>query len=284
MQKGGIEITIYLENAIVDNMIINTLLLYFVFRTIKEQPKWRRIVLAAGVGTVAAIALPLLSYTGIAAFLIRLFVGAMMVFIVQNKNLTRFTLFYLLFLGYTFALGGAIYGLLFMFHSTAGSLLYFTYATSIPMGVFVLTAVAGLYLINLLIKYLNLRQSVNNHLQDLVIYNDGEKFKVLSYMDTGNRLVDPESRAPVVIITLSLFLKMFPEVTVDRVFLNKLNVKGGYYIDFSTVGNSGKMYTFAPEKIEINKSKTVENVRLGVSMRGFKDAIKYDALLNANLI
>jgi len=281
--------TIYIEHAIIDNMVINTLLLYFVFKTIKQPVPWWRIVISAAVGTAFALVMPLLTWTGISAFLVRMFIGAILVFIVQNKSFARFLLFYLLFLTYTFAFGGAIYGLLFMFTDVAGGLTYFTYNTAVPMGVLVAGVAVFAWVMRLLIKYLNVRHSVNNLLRDVVIHYGDEKFKITSYLDTGNRLVDPVSKAPVVIITVSLFLKMFPDVSVDRIYLNRLckeGIEDGRYINFSTVGDNGNMFVFAPQKIEIvdkNQKKTHENVRLGVTMKGFKDAIKYDALLHATL-
>jgi stage II sporulation protein GA (sporulation sigma-E factor processing peptidase) len=271
-------------------MVINTLLLWLTFRTIKQQTPWRLVIISATIGTAAALLMPLLTFGGIAMFFVKLFVGATMVFIVQYKSFVRFLLFYMIFLTFTFALGGALYGMLFMFTSTSGSLLYFTNNTSIPIGLLIIGVVIFGKILSLLVKYLNLRQSVNNHLRDVVIHYDGERYKVQSYLDTGNRLIDPRSRAPVVIITLSLFLKMFPEITPDKIVLNKLaasNINDGHYIQFSTVGSDkGKMFVFAPEKIEIvdnRKTKVHQEVRLGVSMKGFKDTIKYDALLNANL-
>ena len=281
--------TIYLEYAIIDNIVINSLLLIFVFRTIKQKVPRMRVGMSVVFGTVAAIVMPMLSYVGVLAFAVKMFVGSVMVYIVQSKSFARFIIFYLLFIGYTFAFGGAVYGLLFMFNSTTGGLLYFTYSTSVPIGVLVVAGVVGAKLISMLVKFLNLRQSVSNYLRDVVIYYQNEKFKVTSYLDTGNRLVDPSSQAPVVIISLSLFLKMFPEVSVERIFLNKLSslgIEDGHYIKFSTVDKGGQMFVFAPQKIEVVESKqrikAHENVRLGVSMKGFRDAVKYDALLNAS--
>ena len=282
--------TIYIENAIIDNMAINTMLLWFVFRTIKSPaPKWR-IFFAAAFGTAWALAMPLLTFSGAGAVAVRLFIGATMCYICHGKSLARFLLFYLLFLTYTFAFGGAIFGILFMLNSTQESLTFFHYNTSVPVGVFVVGIFLFAYIMNLLIKYLNIRHSVNNLLRDVVIHYDNEKFKITSYLDTGNRLIDPKSKAPVVIITMSLFLKMFPDVSVDRIFMNKLckeNINDGHYINFTTVGEDGNMFVFAPDQIEImdgkKKISSHDNVRLGVSMRAFKDAIKYDALLNAHL-
>jgi len=277
--------TIWIEYAIIDNLVINTLLLWFVFRTMKQKaPKWKMFA-SAIVGTIAALLLPMLVYGGVVAFFIKLFIGAVMVFIVQSKSLVRFALFYLLFFVYTFAFGGAVYGIMFMFSSTLGA-----FSSSVSVGGLVLIGLVVWKLLSLCIKFLNLRHSVNNYLRDIVIHQRDEKFRVTSYLDTGNRLVDPKTRAPVVIISLSLFLKMFPEVSIDRVFLNKLaqaGIEDGRYINFSTVDEkSSKMFTFTPQKFEIldakNKVRECENVRLGVSMKGFKDAIKYDALLNAS--
>jgi len=263
---------IYIEHAIIDNMIINSILLWCVFRTIKQAtPRWR-VFFSALVGTGFALVLPLFMFQGALSFFIRLFVGALMVFIVQNKSLPRFTLFYLLFLTYTFALGG----MMLAFISMTG--------LEISHGVVAGTVLAFFLLMKLLIKFLNVRHSLSNHLHDVVIHHKGEQFKITSYLDTGNRLTD--NGTPVVIISLSLFLKIFPDISPDRILLEKLEaeVDGGRYVPLSTIAGQSKIFTFSPQKLEIIKGKTHENVRLGVSMRGFKDAVRYDALLNANLI
>lgn len=279
--------TIYIENAIIDNMVINSLLLYFVFKTIKQPvPRWR-LIISALVGTGFALVMPLLSFTGILAFLIRLFIGAFMVFIVQHKSLARFVLFYLLFLTYTFAFGGAVFGILFMLNSTESGLQFFTYNSAVPVGVLVGGVFMMFLFLKLLVKFLNARHSVSQHLRDIIITHKGQRYRINGYLDTGNRLTDPESGAPVVIISLSLFLKMFPDIPPDRIILNRLSeseVESGRYIPLSTVTGKSKIFTFPPEKLEVIKGKTHSHVRLGVSMKGLgKDAIKYDALLNAQL-
>ena len=269
--------TIYIEYAIIDNMVINCLLFYFVFKTIKQSIPKLKILIASIVGTGFAIALPLLSFNGVAMIFIRLFIGAFLVYIVQNKSLGRWTLFYLLFLTYTFAFGGAVYGVLAMTGLDD---------TRIPVGLVAGTVFSMFLILKLLVKFLNVRHSISQNLRDVVITHKGEKFKVTSYLDTGNRLVDPETNAPVVIISLSLFLKMFPDIPPDKIVLNRLSeneIQSGKYIPLRTVAGKTKIWTFASEKLEIIKGKTHENIRLGVSMQGFKDAIKYDALLHSSL-
>lgn len=284
---------IYIEDAILDNMIINTILFYFVFKTIKERVPWIRVLIAATIGTAFAIVLPVLSWAGILAFAVRMFIGAGLVFIVQNKSFKRWLLTYLLFLAYTFVFGGAVFGVLFMFNSSQGAMDVFNTPAGIPMGLIAGTVFSLFMVMRLLVKYLNARHSVSQHLMDLVIHHRGEKYKVTSYLDTGNKLTDPISDSPVVVISLPLFLKMFPEVSADKIVLNKLageDIEDGRYIPFTTVDSKpGKMFTFAPSEVEIvkgnkNKNSVHKNVRLGLSMRSFKDTVNYDALLNVKLV
>ena len=277
--------TIWIETAIIDNMVINTLLLWFVFKTIKQHPPKFKILLSAAIGTAFALVMPLLTFTGVLALVVRLFIGGFMVFVVQSKSFSRFLLFYIIFLAYTFAFGGAVFGVLFMLNDTVGGLEFFTYNSSVPMGVLVGAVIAFAFLMRLLVKFLNVRHSISNHLRDVVIHHRGERYKITSYLDTGNRLKDPESGAPVVIISLSLFLKMFPDIPPDRILLNKLEseIESGKYINFGTVAGNSKMFTFAPTMLEVLQQGNYNNVRLGVSMKGFRDAVKYDALLNAQM-
>jgi len=284
-------LVVYLEYAIIDNLVINSLLLWLTCRTVKLKPPQWRIIISAVVGTMIALALPLINVPGIwggaLMVAIRIFTGAMLAFIVYNKSFARYLLFLLIFVSYTFALGGAIYGVMFAVMGVEASLLT---STTVPVGVFIGVACVFLWILSKLVKFLNVRHSINNYLRDVIITYKDNKFKITSYLDTGNRLVDPKSQAPVVIITMSLFLKMFPDVSVDRILLNKLckeNIDDGHYINFSTIEKSdGKMFVFAPSKLEIldrKSKKTIDSVRLGVSMKGFRDAVKYDALLNAQL-
>jgi len=280
--------TVYVEYAIIDNLVINALLLWFVFRTIKQPTPKLKIIASTIVGTAFALVLPLVQTqlyglggaSGVLMALIKLLVGALMVLIVQHKSLARYLLFLLLFVTYTFALGGAVYGV------NQATSAFPRAVTAVPMGVFIATAVVFMWILFKLIKFLNVRHSINNYLRDVIITYKDNRFKITSYLDTGNRLVDPKSNAPVVIISMSLFLKMFPDVDVMQLASNKLTLAEGHYIDYSTVASSNKMFVFQPSAFEIvdKRNKKTCDVRLGVSMRGFRDAVKYDALLNAQLV
>jgi phosphatidylglycerophosphate synthase len=214
--------TIYLEYAIVDNIVINLVLLCFVFWNVKNKLAAWKLTICIAVGMVFACVVPLASIGLLTA--------------INPRN------FYI--------------------------------AITILMAAKVFVTCVFLFFMSALIKFLNLRGALNNHLCDIVITYKGKEYKTRAYLDTGNRLIDPESKAPVVIISKRLYLKMVP-------------ILSGHYISFSTVDKAdGKMFVFKPNKFEIvtkDKKTQHENVRIGLAMRDFKDKIKYEALLNVNL-
>ena len=110
----------------------------------------------------------------------------------------------------------------------------------------------------------------------------GKQFRVNALLDSGNALVDPVSQTPVSIISLAMFLEMFPSISADQILFNELEtcVTNGHYIDCQTVNGKGQMFVFAPDKMQINGNQ-VQSL-LGVSTQNFGNQ-KYDAILNIKL-
>lgn len=115
-----------------------------------------------------------------------------------------------------------------------------------------------------------------------VVYHGGKIYKLQSIFDSGNALRDPVSKAPVSIISLPVFLAMFPEITADKIMLDELDESiAGHYINCRTVNGRSKIFVFKPDKMKINGT-TVNDCLLGVSPKDFGN-VQYDALLNAQL-
>ena len=115
-----------------------------------------------------------------------------------------------------------------------------------------------------------------------MIQYKGRNFKINALLDSGNILIDPISQTPVSIISLAVFLQMFPDISADQILLNELDnhVQDGHYINYQTVNGKGKMFVFSPEKLQINGT-TVQSL-LGVTTQNFGNQ-KYDAILNSKL-
>lgn len=115
-----------------------------------------------------------------------------------------------------------------------------------------------------------------------IIQYQGKNIKIKALLDSGNALVDPVSQKPVSIISLAVFLQMFPNITADKILLKELEsyVTEGHYINYQTVSGTGQMFVFPPEKLQINGT-TVQSL-LGVSTQNFGNR-KYDAIINGKL-
>ena len=119
-------------------------------------------------------------------------------------------------------------------------------------------------------------------LHQTMIEYGGKSFRLNALLDSGNALVDPVSHTPVSIISLPVFLQMFPDISADKIMLNELEtcVTDGHYIDCQTVNGKSQLFVFPPDKIQINGT-TVKSL-LGVSTQNFGNQ-KYDAILNIKL-
>ncbi len=119
-------------------------------------------------------------------------------------------------------------------------------------------------------------------LHQAMIKYGGKSFRLHALMDSGNALVDPISKQPVSIISLPVFLKMFPEISADQILLHELEsfIIGGHYIDCQTVNGKSQLFVFTPEQMQIDG--TAVQSLLGVSTQNFGNQ-KYDAILNIKL-
>lgn len=109
----------------------------------------------------------------------------------------------------------------------------------------------------------------------------GKSFRLNALLDSGNALTDPISGKPVSIISLPVFLQMFPEIPADKIVLQELETcVTGHYINCQTVSGKSQLFVFSPDKMQINGT-TVQSL-LGVSTQNFGNQ-KYDAILNIKL-
>lgn len=208
--------TIYVEYAVIDNLLVNAILLWFMFRTVRNKMAFWKMTMCAGVGLFFALVLPICSMSMLTVF--------------NPKS------FYL--------------------------------AIGLLMAVKVFVTIMFIWLLSILIKIMTKQGKAENFIRDVTITHRDREYKIRAFLDTGNRLIDPKSLAPVVVISRDLYMKMFP-------------ILSGYYIDFATVGKRGKMLVFKPASFSIDNQSF--DVRLGVSSKNFRTPIKYDALLNANI-
>lgn len=259
---------VYIEYAILDNMVINSILLHLACKSIGVHPKWWLIAISAGIGTVGAILLPLVSLPNFILIVLKLILGLSMILLVTRKN-SRALRFSgtILFFVYTFTLGGIAVGILNLMEANVTSAFMLNYSSFIPVGVVILAAFFLMKTVEYLVKYVKQRKKLAPVLQEFEVEISGIKAGGIGFIDTGNRLIDYSSGLPIMIITSDWMRKNFKSAKFRDV--RKLEVG-------SVGGIRANITVFTPNEVRV-EGKLVQVV-IGVTSKSFSDAVHYDAV------
>ena len=120
----------------------------------------------------------------------------------------------------------------------------------------------------LYIKSLSKIKTINNNYYKVDIYlKDKPKITLIAYLDTGNKLIDPYTFKPIILVS-------------NRIIT--YNPKKFIIVPYNTIDNSGILKCFKPEKIYIDKVGYRHKLLIGlVNNIGIEGA---DCILNQKLI
>ena len=108
---------VYIEYAILDNVIINYLLLSVTNKICNLNVNFKKIFFSSVVATIFSILKPLVTLNNILAILLKLIMGCVIICILYKfKKFKHFLCVYLIFLSVTFLFGGFVIGILSIFN------------------------------------------------------------------------------------------------------------------------------------------------------------------------
>lgn len=175
---------VYIEYAVLDNLIIDGLLLYLACKTLKISARWWRILLGAAVGTACALLSVFVS--GFYLYAVKAVTLFLMCVITVGFGKKLFW-HILLTLAYTFLLGGAIVGLFELFcvdYVTDGGTFY---ELNVPLFVYVLAVfLVGFLCYSVAVYFRNLKK-IAPYLVKISVTLDKE-YQASAFLDSGNTL------------------------------------------------------------------------------------------------
>ena len=282
---------VYIEYVLMDNLIINYLILLLTKKTINLSVKKINTLLSNVIATTFAVIMPLINLSGVLLFLYKILVGIIVVLIFQKpKNLKMFIVTFLIFISYTFMLGGFVYAITLMLNLKTTNNGIFIAGCEIPMSLLVLVFAIYVWVMFKTIQSVKKQNTINKFVYEVVLNVKGEKFFLKAFLDTGNSLY--VNNAPIVVISANTFLKMFKDINYQKLMLEKItdnDISGAEYINVSSVNTSNKMLIFPIDNLEIlnYKSKSFKplnltNVKIGLAMKNFNK--NFDVILHRDLI
>ena len=281
-------VEIVVEFALIDNLVINFLILKISSLILKSDGRFLRLALASSFGAIFALLSPILALPIWLSVTYKILLGVVMTRIGLNpiglrKNILSFVVFCLT----TAVMGGACFGIIYLFSGEIQGSGVILFGGEIPVGVIIFVVSCVAFLIFRLIKYFSRRKLFDNFIFKTEIENKGKQVSFESYLDTGNKLYDPETNAPVMIVEYAVFSKLF-NVPIDKILTQNANefVDNSRYIDFGTVGKGGKILVTSVEKVHIStkeKKVDLENVIVGLSLSRLKQSFDCEALFGPEI-
>jgi stage II sporulation protein GA (sporulation sigma-E factor processing peptidase) len=279
---------IYIEQVLIDNMVVNYFLLWFCSALLGQEKSKARLVFASFVGTAFAFVFPLFELSQYISIFLKISLGALIILTAfKYKNLRQFVTNFVTFVIATFLLGGVVLGLivnLFSDFQMQGNSL--SYTSSIPIGVFLLFGFLLFKVFYDLVLYVQSKGSLASMSFDLLVHYKNNIIKIKAFLDTGNLLVDSKTKLPIIVVNFSAFKDILALETEDFL-LGNYNIKNSRYQKIETANKQGKMLLFEVDKVVINNQKlnrTIPNAVLGLSMVNFSKSTGCQALIGFDLV
>ncbi len=238
-------IGMYIEFVIADNFLLTFLAGAAAARLCHKRENVFRLMIASTVGTVFAVFYPYMRVGAAANLAIKGALGVVLCMILYFKTRRPITSS-LLFLGCTFAFGGASYALGLIIYSSASGASEFSmkYPLFLTLG----TGAAVYMCVKYAAKKLVVARARAPYEFGTEIEIFGEKLTFDAFLDTGNSVFDEKSGLPVVITDCARFTSKLGE-SGAREFLK--NIDRFRSLEIVTAAGRAKAYILKPTAVTV---------------------------------
>lgn len=243
------------------NFFFDFILLLSVSVLLKRNVSIYRIIFAAFIGGFSILFL-FIKISSFELFIYKVIISIIMTIIAFKYKSFSYTFKNIIFLYSTsMILGGFLYFLNIEFSYKQVGMIFINNGLSVN---FIFLVIFSPIIIYIYIKQsLWLKNNYNNYYKMTLIHNN-KAYELTGFLDTGNNLIDPITRKPVILIDINIKCDKY------------------YYIPYKVVNNEGMIKCFKADKIIIN-DKVINKVIVGI----INDKIKIDGidcLLNKKLL
>lgn len=239
---------VYVDIVFLINLLIDFMLLLTINIALKRFSKIRKLIIASFFGSITLITLFLKIHYVVLLFL-KLLVGLIMCLVAFGYKNIKYTFYNLLYLFMiSFILGGFMYYL---------NLEYF--------NKFIILLVGPLILFIFIKSIKALKEIKNYYYKVCIVFSSGYELVLTGFLDTGNRLVDPVTNKPIIIIN-------------KKKIKGNINIRSPMYVPYHALNHEGILECVRPKKIMIDDEE-IKGYLIGFSNDRFK-LNGVDCLLN----
>lgn len=275
---------VYIEQVLVDNIIINYLLLTLINAVFKNGASKKRMWLSSIVCSVLSLAYPFLTFDWILVNAYKLFVAFVMIMIAFKVLKKKFVLYFFTLLSFTYVLGGLVNACIENVLIQSGIMFY---QSKVPFGVTIFICYVYVLILKKLIISLRQKIKQNNYVYTCTLINNEKKITTNCFLDSGNNLLDGATKKPINIINADLLFKITEIKIEDLLTQNYSSLKNAHHLSVQTVSGTSKILVFAIDKLELKDDKKVINIEeplLGLTYTKLKTKTNCSMVLNAQIL
>lgn len=260
--------TIYIDLIFFINFAFDFLLLLVVNIILKRNAKLYKIIFASLIGAISIIFL-FIKMNNFTLFLSKLLMSVLMILIsFKFINFKTFINNIICLYICSIILGGFLYYLSLEFSYKNEGLIFYYDGMSINFIILLIFAPIILYIY--IRQARNLKNTYSKIYNLEIVFNNRKKLKFSAFLDTGNKLYDPYSKKPVILV----------EKTSLK---NKVKISNPLYVPFNSLNNHQLLKCIKANKIIINGKEKNMPFLIGISQNKFNlegiDCILHEKLL-----
>lgn len=250
----GDTMIIYIDLLILVNFLFDLLLLLTINIALKRYSKIYRLLLASLFGEITLISLFIPISSGLFTIL-KLIMGIIMVIIAFGYKNIKYTIYNGIYLYMTSViLGGFVYYLNIEFKN---------------MNYIIILLIAPIILYIFIKSIKALKEIKNYYYKVKIVLNDNQELSIAGFLDTGNKLIDPITNKPIILLN-------------KKKIKGNINIRSPMYVPYNSLNHHGLIECIKPKYIIVNDKKLV-NYLIGLSEESFK-LNGIDCLLNYKIL
>lgn len=293
--------TIYLDVVMIENLIMNSIIIYATAIITKVEIKHIRIILSSFIGASYSILSYISGLKIYSALWLKIMLSVIMVYIAFNpKDLKKLGKELIMFYLTSFVFGGVAFSLIYIIKPQEILMKDGLFLGTYPLKTVFLSAIIASILIIVAFKIVKSKITKKDMLCEVIVKYNRKEIKINTMIDTGNMLKEPISGMPVIVIEKSALYELIP-----KEILNHLeSILGGDFkeipeeiknkylpqlklIPYSSLGKqNGILVGIKADEIEIiREEKSIhKNVVIGIYEKSLTKRGEYRGLIGMELI
>ena len=294
--------TIYIDIIFIENIIMNTIILYATSIILKQEVKIIRLIISSTIGSIYSILMYITKFTIYSSIISKFLLSIVMVYIAfKPQNLKKVFKQIIIFYLTSFVFGGVALNLIYFLRPENINIRNGLFTGEYALKVIMLGAIMAIIIIKISIKIIKTKFNTKDMYCDIKLKINEKQIETKAMIDTGNLVKEPITNTPVVIVEKSLLEGIIPKEilkNLENILCGNLenlpqDIQDEYLpklrcIPFSSLGKeNGMLVGIKISEIVVkseDEEKKTSNIIIGIYERSLTKKGEYRALVGVDLL